>query len=202
MTIARIAVWAFIFGIACLTYTGIRKRAIFKKPEAQFAPFPCPYCGTKIFFDDMAHGKYRCFGCERTVIHGRDATAEENAQARKEEAECAAVRLYLRDETVLKRIMDNLRGHDFYSAKFWAATMNQDRVETTIYKRIVNPDPVKPAESETIVLEPVLLGFRMETKAGRMVFYRALFDYIQSNYAEVYEPYVSSDSGVSIGRRK
>ena len=185
--------------IICIRYAKSYEQAKFDR--AIRAPFSCPYCGSKMSYDDAAHGRYLCFDCQRIVIHGRDATEEENAEARIEEADCAAVRSYLRNEDVFKRIMDNARGHDLFTAKFWVAGKNRDRVTTTVYRRIADPDPAsfKPSKFETIELDPVLLGFQMETRAGETVFNRALYQYIQSNYSYAYEVNFSPDSGVSIG---
>ncbi len=159
-------------------------------------PFLCPYCGTKIFYEEISNGHYYCYECWRSIIHGRVATAEERAEIQKEEADRAAVESYLRNSDVFHRLVESVRYPDLFIGEFYVSMGKAAEVEVTIYTRKVNPFDTEDVKIEKIERDPVPLGFRIETKAGRAVFYHALLHYLQSNYSYVYESYLNSSRDI------
>ena len=183
-------------GIVWVIVYAVRENRKKIKKELE-EPFPCPYCEATIYYDKIAKGRYSCFECRRTVIHGRDATAEEFEQSRKEEADCAAVRTYLKNSDVFVRIMNRVRIPNLFIGRFSAYG---DKVK--VYGCTRTADPYNPldAKMEDFELDPVPLGFRIETEAGEAVFHNALFDYIQNNYSHIFDVHKdSSRTGISIG---
>lgn len=191
LTIGRVIVWAFIFGVACLVYGYVHKGVIFRKPEAQFSPFPCPYCGEKILQSNSNDpGDCFCPACRRTVIHGRRETKKEMTWISREESDSAAVRKYLNRDELYERIVSVMREPD---AVRCTVSVKGDMVNLSL--ETGKTDPAHPGETEagSVDLAPIPLDYRIETEAGREVFYRALIAYVQRNYYEKWSAQINTD---------
>ena len=190
MVLARIVFWALLLAGAWYLYKLLLKHPRFKMQENDDSSFSCPYCGEKIIYRDRVEGdRYLCFACQRTVIRGRKPTAEERAQIRAEEEDCAAVEQYLNSGTLFEDVLDPIHYPDAFIVRIAAWS---DRVDPEVITRKTDPYDPLDAKLETIKLDPVPLPHRIETKAGVVAFHRAVIAYARRFYSDTWNADFSS----------
>ena len=191
LILGRILVWVFIFGIACLTYYLVSKKPKFKNPQTETASFPCPCCNESITTSYRKEkGRYICPACQRTVVFGMEPTEEDKAQMRREEMDCAAVERYLNNRELFERVISAIH---YPNASVVSIAAGEDRVDVSVVTRGAGPNDPAGAKADTIQFNPVPLGYRIETNAGRVVFHRALIEYVQRYYYESWTAQFAED---------
>ena len=192
--LGRIAVWSFCIGIGVITYYYINKK---HPPKKEFVPFPCPYCGERISIsDDKGNGRYECFECGRLIVLSKKVNKEEKAQMDKERQDISDVAESLEISNICQRIVDRVDGYpNLFHVRVSVSYGEGPDLPTAsidVSTRLVDPYDLSKEKRETKELPPEPVEFYIKTKAGRIVFYRALVKYIQENYSYKYRVSIGS----------
>ena len=137
------------------------------------APPSCPHCDTK-FSPNQKPG--RCRVCQRTVVFGRDPDSREREQMRREEEDIEAVRKRLWGLDTYDRILEGIPYSGWHTAVISVTGHDKASVEVS-----GGTYGVSSSESGPVVLAPVPLGFRIETKAGEAFFLQGLANCINNS---------------------